>query len=353
MPDRSNAVAGTTSTEQVIARGRTSPPSSRSRAPARRTSPASSPGKVRVSPYPSRARTPPQSSPAPAQRARVSLDSSPHTEDEHRLQLIVGPIVKNTVGHRDTSGKRLEDFVANGQAAQLDGVWSIEEPVESEWSKGMPFKWNRHFILTTKTDQGWNRWVASLRGQTVTLMIYEYGIGIPNARSLDEFLTACVRPEHTDRAGATAESSLREVVSRLREVWGATYQGSAVVWRMWANDITQNLDRSTWEVSILDPPTARVERLLRAVDSEMELHIGRLTRSLRMALDCVNAAIADNERLQSDWKAFGLCLTNQRQVLAAHKESIDGFFEDLSLPAATDVVNPLTNTENVEDTEHQ
>ncbi|GMF21660.1 unnamed protein product [Phytophthora fragariaefolia] len=217
----------------------------------------------------------------------------------------------------------------------------------------MQFKWNRYLILANKTDQGWNRWVASLRGQTVTLMIYEYGLGIPNARSLDELLTACVRPEHTDRAGATAESSLREVVSRLREVWGATYQGSAVVWRMRANDITRNLDRSTWEVGILDPPTARVERLLRAADSEVELHIGRLTRSSRIALDCVNAAIADNERLQSDWKAFGLRLTNQRQVLAARQESIEGFLEDLPLPAATDVIDRLTNIEKVGGTEHR
>ncbi|GMF40626.1 unnamed protein product [Phytophthora fragariaefolia] len=211
-------------------------------------------------------------------------------QDEHRLQLIVGPAVKNTVDQSDASGKRLEDFVANG-------------------------------------------------------------------------------------------ATFKDILHKLWEKFRCHVKG------MWANDITRNLDRSTWEVGILDPPTARVELLLRAADSEVELHIVRLTRSSCIALDCdfhltiyqtcrslctvrhhvqlplgvldicssrvVLKSIADNERLPNDWKAFGLRLTNRRQVLAARKESIEGFLEELPLPAATDVIDPLTNIENVGDNKHQ
>ncbi|KAJ8507127.1 hypothetical protein ON010_g19002 [Phytophthora cinnamomi] len=143
-----------------------------------RTSPSSSQGNVRTSPYPQRVRTPtstpsssssgrrtpqaarqspqaachppqaacrtPQAAPrtprAPSQtpqvarqtppparqRARVSLEGSPQA-DEHRLQLIVQPIIKSTVGQRDTSGKTLEDFVANG--ATFDAITSRSPPL--------------------------------------------------------------------------------------------------------------------------------------------------------------------------------------------------------------------------------
>jgi hypothetical protein len=184
---------------------------------------------------------------------RVSLATSPQTGDHHRLQLVVCPIVKDTVGKRDSFGSVLEDFAANGatfsdilrkiwekfsgkvkgQAVKKeDGTWSLKIPTEAAWAQVMQFKWNRHLVPTTKTEQAWNKWVRSVQGETVSLMVYEYGLGIPNARALEEFKSARIYPEHTDRAGATAEVSLREVEAQLREAWVATYRGSAVVWRM-------------------------------------------------------------------------------------------------------------------------
>lgn len=102
-------------------------------------------------------------------------------------------------------------------------------------------------------------------------MIYEYGLGISNARALDESMQSCTRPDHTDRFVAAAEASVREVVERLQDVWGETYQASAVIWLICANEITQKPNRSTWETAVLDPPTPRVECLLQAVGSQVAM----------------------------------------------------------------------------------
>ncbi|KAF1790157.1 hypothetical protein GQ600_5808 [Phytophthora cactorum] len=249
-PSGARASSSTDTQQDEASRPRVSPSTDPRRTSARRTPPSTLSPNVRVSPYPLRERTPPQSASPPApptrQRARVSLDASPLNAEQHRLQLAVQPIVKDTVGKRDASGRVLEDYATNGatfsdimhklwekfscnvkgKAIKQDDTWSIERPSESAWSRVMQLKWNRHLVPTTKTEQARNRWVASLRGETVTLMIYEYGLGIPNARALESSWQ-----QHTDRSGAAAEVSLREVVERLLDSWGATYQGSAVVWR--------------------------------------------------------------------------------------------------------------------------
>ncbi|GMF14580.1 unnamed protein product [Phytophthora fragariaefolia] len=201
---------------------------------------------VRVSPYPLRERTPPQHLSPPVasscQRPRVSLDASPERLDQHRLQLVVQGIVKSTVGQRDSSGRVLEIFAANGatfsdimhkiwekfschvkgMAVKQDDTWTVERPAVSSWTRVMQFKANGRVVPTAKTQQQWSRWAVSQRGENVTLMINEYGLGISNARALDEFMQACIRPEHTDRSGAAAEASIREIVARLQDVWGAT-----------------------------------------------------------------------------------------------------------------------------------
>ncbi|EEY66194.1 uncharacterized protein PITG_03747 [Phytophthora infestans T30-4] len=217
----------------------------------------------------------------------------------------------------------------------------------------MQFKWNGHLIPPTKTEIAWNRWLTQRRDDTVTLLIYEYGLGIPSARALEELKYARIRPQHTDRSGAAAEASIREIVAKLQEVWGETYQGSAMAWRMWANEVMWNLDRSTWEVDIYNPPTATVERLLRAADGEADIHLANLSRSARLALDVVNGAIADNRQLKNDWEAFGRRLDNQENALRSRRDTLEGFLEDIPIPPVTDVIDPTPAVENVPDTKHE
>ncbi|GMF35689.1 unnamed protein product [Phytophthora fragariaefolia] len=87
------------------------------------------------------------------------------------FQLVVKPILKSTVGQRDTSGNTLPDFVATGstfqdivhqlwvdfgdrvkgRAINEDGKWSMVQASEAEWAKVMQFKFKRHLADDSKT----------------------------------------------------------------------------------------------------------------------------------------------------------------------------------------------------------
>ncbi|OWZ23676.1 hypothetical protein PHMEG_0001408 [Phytophthora megakarya] len=160
-----------------------------------------------------------------------------------------------------------------GRADRIDGEWSVEPHTVAEWSRVMQFKVSKRVVEPTKTAQGWKNWLVKMCGHTVTLAVYEYGLAIATAQDRDQFITECIRPEQTDRAGATAECSLREVVEKLREKWGTTFQAHAAVWRMWANQLTRNLNRSTWDAAVQQPPPDNIANLLRLADSQQEEHL--------------------------------------------------------------------------------
>ncbi|KAG3113550.1 hypothetical protein PI125_g7199 [Phytophthora idaei] len=115
----------------------------------------------------------------------------------------------------------------------------------------------------------------------------------------------------------------------------------------------RNLDRSTWEVAVLDPPTARILPMLQAADARVEQHQADLTKSADLALDFVDASIKDNEQLHHHWEMFGMRLANQKDALAAGKRTLEGIRAGIPLPPLSTVIDPLATMENMEDTEHQ
>ncbi|KAJ0391056.1 hypothetical protein P43SY_005136 [Pythium insidiosum] len=239
-----------------------------------------------------------------------------------------------------------------GKAAKVDGVWSVESPSATEWWKVMQFKTKKQPVDSTKTDQAWHSWMVKWRGKPVTLMIYEYGTAIITARDLEAFATACIRPEHTDRSGAAAEVTLMDIVARLRDQWSTAFQAEGVVWRMWANHIIRNLNRSTWENAIMQPPPPFVANLLHRSDSQLEQHIANVTRSAQMALDVVRGCLAGYQVLRRDWELFGKCLDLQVERLEARRESVEAFLLDIPPPDMQSVIDPLELLDNVNDDEH-
>lgn len=79
----------------------------------------------------------------------------------------------------------------------------------------MQFKAKKQFVDSSKTKEAWHQWLVKSRGETITLLVYTYGTAVARVQDLEEFTTACIWPDHTDCAGATAECSLRDVVARL------------------------------------------------------------------------------------------------------------------------------------------
>ncbi|KUF77675.1 hypothetical protein AM587_10010980 [Phytophthora nicotianae] len=115
----------------------------------------------------------------------------------------------------------------------------------------------------------------------------------------------------------------------------------------------RNLDRSTWENAVLDPPTAMILPMLQAASARVEQHLADLTKSADLALDIVDASLKDNKQLHHHWEMFGLSLSNQKEALEARKRTLEGIRANIPLPPLSTVTDPLASMENMEDTEHQ
>ncbi|KAJ8524913.1 hypothetical protein ON010_g16203 [Phytophthora cinnamomi] len=165
--------------------------------------------------------------------------------------------------------------------------------------------------------------------QTVQLLDFEYGLAITKAKALDTFLTACIRPQETDRAGATAECSLRDVGAELEAHWGHSFQATVVT----------------------SPPVHIVQRL-RASASQVEQRLSMLARSAHMVLDRVNGALADFEELHQDWTAFVQRMEVHKTNLQSRKLFIKVVLEDFPLVPMVAVIDPLSQVENLDDFEN-
>ncbi|KAG9408201.1 hypothetical protein AC1031_021446 [Aphanomyces cochlioides] len=319
---------------------------------------------TRCSPYPQRHRTPTQSHTPPTRPSR--RNNRAEQRDSQRYQLLVKPLLKATVGQRDTSGitldarvvsgscfndilqKLWDEFKSNvkGRAVKSDDGWAVEAADIANWERLMQFKINKKVVDCSKTEQEWSQWLVKMKDKYVTLVMYEYGCMIGRQQELDEFTTACIRPLLTDRSGATAETTLRDIVSSLQTQWSATFQAEQVVWRMWANHISRNLNRSTWDAAITSHPPPHIVQLFQPVDSRLSNHLSNLRRSANMALDSVEASIADIQQLRQHIDIFESNLNTRKSI-------VEAFIRDIPPPPAHSVIDPLTQMENAEDNEHE
>eukprot|EP00644_Phytophthora_capsici_P015534 jgi/Phyca11/127592/e_gw1.70.189.1 len=66
----------------------------------------------------------------------------------------------------------------------------------------MQFKSKRHLVHSTKTEQAWNVWLSTIRGESVKLLVFEYGAAIITLPSLIAFKKVRIDPLATDHSGA-------------------------------------------------------------------------------------------------------------------------------------------------------
>ncbi|POM60640.1 hypothetical protein PHPALM_30481 [Phytophthora palmivora] len=259
------------------------------------------------------------------------------TTQENLYQKVVRPIVKSTIGQRDISCNTLDDLVLNGdafsailhkfldqysprvkcKAVKTDEVRSTEQPTVDDWTKVLQFK---------------------TRGETATLLIYDYGVVITRTQDLDAFRAACIIPEQTDRAGATAEVSLRDIVASLQENCVADV----------GQLFTGNLNRSTWEALVKRPPPEYITNLLRPSDSSLQERLSNLEGSAKVALDVVWGSMADYQQLRCDWEAFGRRLEEHERNVETHRRIIPGFVQDFAPPSQVPFLTHL----NADDIDH-
>ncbi|GMF37979.1 unnamed protein product [Phytophthora fragariaefolia] len=130
------------------------------------------------------------------------------------------PFVAGGTTFGDVLGKPWQQFNSHvkGRAVRVDGAWDFERVDRTDvagWIEFMVFKVKKHTVDSSNNEQDWNIWLQSMHDKTVTLLIYDYGIGLDSKHDREAFRKDCVRPAETLRAGAIAEVSLREVVGRL------------------------------------------------------------------------------------------------------------------------------------------
>ncbi|POM61879.1 LOW QUALITY PROTEIN: hypothetical protein PHPALM_29038 [Phytophthora palmivora] len=152
---------------------------------------------------------------------------------------------------------------------------------------------------------------------------------------------SCTYHEETDPARATAETSLRDVVERLQGQRGATFQGDDVDWRMWANHLTRNLNRSTWETAVQQPPPDYIANLLRLVNTQVEQHVAYSAGNV--ALDLMETTISDYQ-----WELLEQYLDENESCLEVRNIVVMRFLRDTTPPVRTEVIDPLQQLENVE-----
>lgn len=288
------------------------------------------------------------------------------------FQLKVRPIVKSTIAQREASGEVLDDFNVDGNtfsdimqtlwrefrphiqsiAVNKDGVWSKQAPNLSEWASVMQFKFKKHLVDSSKTEQAWNEWLASRRGDTVQLLIYKFGLAVKRQEELDAFMDASASSATTNQptrvtapppvahiAEATASTSvptparrdvpLSEIIKRLKERWSVELEADDEGWRLWAVHVKQNSSQSTLNEVIDQLPPESVIPLLRTPMSRAEMDLQHMQRSAHLALDCVDASIEDVRALRREFEAFGRLLDSQYQGLVTRKRMIEAYQFDL------------------------
>ncbi|KAG6941454.1 hypothetical protein JG688_00018664, partial [Phytophthora aleatoria] len=272
---------------------------------------------------------PVRTSPRLLEAASLRSDSRSSTGEDaqqpgsHLYQLVVRPILKTTISQRDSSGETLEDFPVNGssfrdifpklwerfsprvkgRALKAEEEWSLQPPAMEDWSKVMQFKAKRHIVDSAKSDRAWNAWLHATRGETVKLLVYEYGVAITTNHIL-------------------ATLRMRALISY-----------------------------STWETAINRGPPADILKMLRASESRLADHTTSVSRSSNLALNCVVASLEDCKTLRQDWDAFGRRLRDHEKDLETRKSVIEPFMLDV-LPSR-DVPDPLEGMENIPDIDHE
>jgi hypothetical protein len=237
---------------------------------------------------------PTTATPQVASSAQVATSTEATGGDTSRASLYrlrFRPLVKKTVNERDTSGDPLDEVTLYGSSFQviMQRIWDdyrvhvfgIAGKTNGEWTRRdaefedrphvMVLKSKGHHVPRTRQENGWNAWLVRVRQEVepVSLLIYKYGTMITTGTRCKEFEAKFVPRNPTDRAGATAEVAIADVITQLQERWSGSLRASPVAWRLWATDITSDNESSSWAALVEQAPPAHLAGHFKAPDSRV------------------------------------------------------------------------------------
>jgi hypothetical protein len=146
---------------------------------------------------------------------------------------------------------------------------------------------------------------------------------------------------------------LSEIVGKLRDRWGATFQAPAAVWRMWANNVVRNLNRSTWEAEIEKDPPIALHHLIESATTNVGQQLETISHNGHLALECVDGATEDLAKLRDGWVELGRQIDMFERRLGARKQCVEASIRDARPLPLDAVIDPMTQIENVDDVDHE
>jgi hypothetical protein len=126
------------------------------------------------------------------------------------------------------------------------------------------------------TRQHLQNWSGS--GQTLSLVLYKYGMALATQAQFTAFESAVLRPQQVDRAGEAAEEAHQEMVQRLRDFHGGVYAGAAINWRIWAAAILA-MPRPQQANAIEQPPPANLIRMFSRAPGNAEQRMEQMRQT--------------------------------------------------------------------------
>ncbi|KAH9089919.1 hypothetical protein Ae201684P_014674 [Aphanomyces euteiches] len=300
----------------------------------------------------------------------------PHTQHAGNLQLRAEIFVKDTVGSRDHSEKRLQPQIFEGnswdgirsnifnhcsshlksKASYTDEprIWTISDETRTlnDFDTFISSKLARHHSRPTSSEQA-NCYLADHASKTFTIIVLKWGNQVNTSNDLQELQDQCILPEARDRAGAAAENLQQDIVTQLKEQWSSHLSGYDSAWRIWAATILKR-PRHMHPRLVQEQPPSGMLHYFRSVPNSAEHRCERLQRSLTLAREVVETSIRDFSTIEKDMEILMARVRSYVQTLTTKQEMIDSFLTEVVVPNNEDVIAAtLQNIPNIDDTEHE
>ncbi|RHY37898.1 hypothetical protein DYB38_009340 [Aphanomyces astaci] len=237
----------------------------------------------------------------------------PESRENSIYEITLLPLVKNTVGERNTSAVKLSVFVFGGASwsaikasifekfktkchglAHRDdaGVWSVrdEQVTEDDFASIFSMKLGSH-VKKFDSDVGMQDWLVSTRNQRVTLSIYKYGNEIGTKQQLTEFNATCIAPSNQDRSGAPNESTIQEFMAKLHSKWDSMWEADSPIWPH--RSTRTSLEIVDWSLLQLEQLKATVDIVVQRMQLFQEALVAK--REILVGMERELAPIPPNE----------------------------------------------------------
>lgn len=255
------------------------------------------------------------------------------TSSDIEYQFTIEAYVKMFKGQRMQTSEHLSDFIAKctgvddfkiklwnqyekhikGKAViptNTDEKCSIEGDSKSieNIQKFLVFQRSNRSIYLSNTFTSRTLQTFSTPGDSgeakIELVVYTYSDSILSSAAWDRFTKDCIQPAVADRAGASSEEVIQQIMNSLKSRWQHIFHSEDINWRIWATIIAR-LKSHDQEQAIQSPPTENLVHLFAHAPENREQRYAAVTRGFGLAFRSIDSAIQELQIFDDDIEKFG------------------------------------------------